>query len=70
MREIKGLREVAEASRKNFESVPYKWMPIYFNFKTWSVSTDPDEGGFEVTELIRPNTEKEIEMTIRRWMAM
>ena len=62
---IKGLEEVArESENLNRCSV----LPIYYDMADGRVNT---EGvGDYVTDLIRPNTEEEIEMAVKRWLWM
>ena len=45
-------------------------MPIYYNIKEDAVYTSDGEGRYYITDLIRPNTEKEVIATVRKNMGM
>ena len=60
---MKNLKEVSEKSKKGRT-------PIYYSHEDQAVYTEKGPGRFYVTDLIRENSEEEIERTIRRWMSL
>lgn len=62
---MKGAKKASETSRS--ARMP---MPIYYNTATKTVYTRPGEGRCHVTDLIRENSEQEIEEAVRRWLWM
>lgn len=70
MKQIIGLKEVAKASKKIRQADPNTWLPVYFSFENNRTYTTDGEGRFFVTKLIRENTPDEVELAIRRWMAL
>ncbi len=60
---MKNLNAVAEASAKGVT-------PIYYSIAENAVYTEDGEGRYYVTDLIRKNTEAEIMVAVRRWLAM
>ena len=61
--EMKNLKEAAERSKKGRT-------PIYYNYQEEAIYFERGPGRFYVTDLIRENTEEEIERTIRWWMSL
>ena len=59
---MKNLKETAERSRRGTK--------IYYSIKEAAIYTAPGNGRHYVTELLRKNTEKEIETAVRRWLYM
>ena len=70
MKQITGLKEVAKASKKIRQADPNTWLPVYFCFENNRAYTTDGEERFFVTKLIRENTPDEVELAIRRWMAL
>ena len=62
---MKGLEKVASESQ---EIKRGQRMAIYYDLSNSTVNTDGF--GDMVTELIRPNTEEEIEKAVNRWLWM
>lgn len=62
-KQMKGCKEVAIESQKLKRG---QTMPIYYDLSNSTVNTDGF--GDMVTELIRPNTEEEIERAVNRWL--
>ncbi len=60
---MKNLKEVSERSKKGRT-------PIYYSYKDQAAYTEEGSGRFYVTDLIRENSEEEIERTIRWWMSL
>lgn len=44
--------------------------PLYYSIRENAVYTEAGEGRYYLTDLIRKNTEKEIEVTVKRFMSM
>lgn len=64
------MKNLKAVSRKSQET---NRLPLYYSFATDAVYTTPGDPGnrrFYVTDLIRPNTEKEIEDVVTSWKSM
>ena len=61
---MKNLKTVAQASYRKGQT------PLYYDIKHDAVFTEDGEDRYYVTELIRPNTSKEIKAAVKRWLAM
>ena len=70
MAKIKGLQEVAKASKNIVQSRPATWLTIYYSIGENRVTTKEEAGCYQVTQLIRECTEAEIEQTVKRFMYM
>lgn len=77
MAKVKGIKEVAKASRKIVQRNSNSWLAIYFDIDRNKVITEEEydrmentDGCFMLTHLIRPCTEAEVEQTVNRfrWM--
>ena len=77
MAKVKGIKEVAEASKKIVQRKRSTWLAIYFDIDRNRVITEAEydrmedtDGCFMLTHLIRPCTEEEVEQTVNRfrWM--
>lgn len=60
---MKNLEIVARKSGKGIT-------PLYYSIRENAVYTEAGDGRYYLTDLIRKNTEKEIEVTVKRFMSM
>ena len=60
---MKNLEMVSKKSEKGIT-------PLYYSIREDAVYTEEGEGRYYLTDLIRKNTEKEIEVTVKRFMSM
>lgn len=58
---MKNLDIVAAESRNG-------WAPLYYSIREQAVYTEPGEGRYYVTDLIRENTEQEIKQAVMRYL--
>ena len=63
---MKGLKAIAKKSQ-NITS-RQTWMPLYYSISEQKAYTTDGNGRQFVTYLINPNTEKDIENAITRWL--
>lgn len=74
MAKVKGIKEVAKASKKIVQRNSNSWLAIYFDIDRNKVITEEEydrmentDGCFMLTHLIRPCTEAEVEQTVNRF---
>lgn len=60
---MKNLKTLSEESKKGTT-------PLYYSIRENAVYSDPGDGRYHLTDLIRHNTEKEIERTVKRFMGV
>lgn len=60
-------QEIARMTNIIIPSERSTWITIYYSFKEKDLSTTPAAGYFKVTDLIRPNTAKDIERAVERF---
>lgn len=60
---MKNVKSVAKRSKRGLT-------PLYYNVREDAVYTEPGDGRYYLTDLIRENTEKEIITTVIRMMSM
>ncbi len=64
---MKGLTALANATQKIDCKDKSTWIPLYYSIKEDKVYPFDGEGRWFVTNLINPQTEKDIENTVKWW---
>lgn len=67
---MKGLKALSRKTQSVKSTKRGSWIPLYYDIAKDTVYDRPTEDNFFLTYLINPNTEKEIEETVHRMMAM
>ena len=67
---MKGLKSLSRKTQSVKSTKRGSWIPLYYDIAKDTVYDRPTEDNFFLTYLINPNTEKEIEETVHRMMAM
>ena len=60
---MKNLKTLSQKSSKGTT-------PLYYSIRENAVYSTPGDGRYHLTDLIRYNTEKEIERTVKRFMGV
>lgn len=67
---MKGLTKISKKSEAINVMDKKTWLPLYYSPSKKEVYTSEGEGRFLLTYLINPNTPKEIEETVIRFMSL
>ena len=70
---MKNLKKVSEQSKNIVTRDRSTWLPLFYSYEEDAVYTTPSVGlfntRFHVTNLINPNTPKDIEDAVNRFIA-
>lgn len=67
---MKNVNELSEMTQNINSRDRSTWITLYYSIQDDAVYSSPKKGAFKVTELINPNTEKEIVGTVKWWMSL
>lgn len=67
---MKGLKTVSKASQNILFNDPSTYIKLYYSVKEDKVYMKEGESRYFMTNLINPNTEKDIERTVNYFMNM
>lgn len=74
---INRVKEIAEASKTIVQRDMCTWVEVWYDCKTHSLYTAQElkrkkksPSVYMVGQMIRPNTEADVEQMVRRWMSM
>lgn len=64
---MKNLKQVSKASQNINSRDRLTWLTLFYSYEKDSVYTTSGQGRYKVTDLINPNTEKDIQDIVAAW---